>query len=89
MVDELKLIRDGDISELVINRPEKRNAFTDEMWSALPDLISSVDSDPAVKVLVVLGAGGRAVQALIFRNIGRGWVIQNGAVAAGSRLIMR
>lgn len=57
------LTRVGYIAELVIDRPDKRNALTDEMWAALPGLIEHVDADKSVKVLVIRGAGERAFSA--------------------------
>ncbi len=36
------------------------NALTTAMWAALPDLIGDAESDPAVRVLVLRGAGGQA-----------------------------
>jgi enoyl-CoA hydratase/carnithine racemase len=57
MTQALTLSRDGEIAELVINQPSKRNAMSYEMWEALPKLVAEVDSDESVKVLVVRGAG--------------------------------
>lgn len=63
MVDGLALMKDGDVAELVIDRPEKRNALTDAMWAAVPDILASVESDRGAKVLVIRGAGDRAFSA--------------------------
>lgn len=46
-----------DVATLTLNRPQKRNALTQAMWRALPEAIAAVEADPAVKVLVVTGAG--------------------------------
>lgn len=43
---------------LSINRPEKRNALTDEMYAELAQAIRSHEKDPAIKVLLLKGAGG-------------------------------
>jgi enoyl-CoA hydratase/carnithine racemase len=48
----------NDVATLMLNRPEKRNALTQAMWRALPDAVAAVEADPAVKVLVLTGAGG-------------------------------
>lgn len=53
----LRWERRGEIAELTIDRPEKRNAMSFEMWSQLPGLCAEVDADDAVKVLVVRGEG--------------------------------
>lgn len=47
----------GEVSRLVIDRVGKRNALTRAMWEALPGLLEPLAADPAVKVLVVSGAG--------------------------------
>lgn len=61
--DHLKLERSGDIAWLILNRPEKRNAITLEMWQRIPDLVTEVEEDQSVKVLVVRGADERAFSA--------------------------
>ncbi|WP_028935520.1 enoyl-CoA hydratase/isomerase family protein [Pseudonocardia spinosispora] len=57
MAVPLKLERSGEIAELVIDRPDKRNAMSFEMWAALPGIAAEVDADESVKVLVVRGSG--------------------------------
>ena len=52
--------RSGAIATLVLNRPDSHNAVRLGMYEALPALLSEVDQDPDVKVLVVRGAGQRA-----------------------------
>lgn len=54
---ELHLERHGDIAELVIDRPGKRNAMSYEMWSSVPALVAEADADASVRVLVLRGAG--------------------------------
>lgn len=54
----LQLRRRGGIAELVIDRPEKRNALTFEMWSALPGLVAEVEHDDGLALVVVSGRGG-------------------------------
>lgn len=44
------------MGHLVIDRPEKRNAFSDEMWSTLARLAQEADQDERIKVIVVRGA---------------------------------
>ena len=55
--------RTGEVATLVINRPEKRNAITYEMWRAIPGLVREVEEDPGVKVLVVRGVDATAFSA--------------------------
>ena len=51
---------DGPVATLTFNRPEARNAMTWEMYQALVDACDRADDDPAVRVLILKGAGGKA-----------------------------
>lgn len=54
--DDAFLIRhDGDRAELILNRPDKRNAMTESMWASLPGLLDTLAE--RCRVLVVRGAG--------------------------------
>ncbi|WBQ05240.1 enoyl-CoA hydratase/isomerase family protein [Kribbella sp. CA-293567] len=50
-------VRTGAVAHLVIDRVPKRNALTRAMWEALPGVLAELAADPAVKVLLVTGAG--------------------------------
>jgi enoyl-CoA hydratase/carnithine racemase len=54
---------DGPIATLTFNRPEARNAMTWEMYESLVAACDRVDQDPAVRVLVLRGAGEKAFVA--------------------------
>ena len=54
---------DGPIATLTFNRPEARNAMTWEMYEALVATCDRVDQDPAIRVLLFRGAGGKAFVA--------------------------
>jgi enoyl-CoA hydratase/carnithine racemase len=58
--EDLVVERDGAIATLVLNRPDSHNAVRLGMYEALPELLSEVDQDRDVKVLVVRGAGQKA-----------------------------
>jgi enoyl-CoA hydratase/carnithine racemase len=45
------------VATVCLNRPEKRNAVTSEMWIALGQACRQLAADPAARVLVVRGAG--------------------------------
>ncbi|MEU3397895.1 enoyl-CoA hydratase/isomerase family protein [Streptomyces filamentosus] len=49
-------VEDG-VATLVISNPAKRNAMTAGMWRALPAVLGRLAADPAVRVLVLTGAG--------------------------------
>jgi len=46
------------VATITIDRPHKRNAMTRAMWLELPRLLDGLAADPAVRVVVVTGAGG-------------------------------
>ena len=52
----VQLEKSGATARLLIDRTEKRNAFTMEMWEALPDLISDAVADPVVRVMELRSA---------------------------------
>ena len=45
---------------IVLRNPMRLNAVRLEMWQALPDAVRALDADPAVRVLVLRGAGEEA-----------------------------
>src|SRR5918994_5333898 len=54
---------DGAIAQLVLDRPDKRNAPTRAMWAAIAEHPAAVAADPEVKVLVLRGATPAAFAA--------------------------
>ncbi|MFT7125976.1 MAG: 2-(1,2-epoxy-1,2-dihydrophenyl)acetyl-CoA isomerase, partial [Candidatus Azotimanducaceae bacterium] len=55
--DDLLASLDNGIATLVLNRPDARNAMSDEMNTALQSLLADFELDPAVKCIVLTGAG--------------------------------
>jgi enoyl-CoA hydratase/carnithine racemase len=58
MSDDIHLELVGRRAELVLDRPDKRNAITRAMWDAIPNLVASVAEDARVRFLVIRGEGG-------------------------------
>ncbi len=56
MTRALCLERNGPVARLLIDRAEKKNAFNQEMWEALPDLVSRAMADSQVRVLILQSA---------------------------------
>jgi enoyl-CoA hydratase/carnithine racemase len=50
----------GGIGRITFNRPQARNAFTFAMYERLAQICAQADRDPAIKVLVLQGAGDKA-----------------------------
>ena len=57
MTDTVYYQRDGRIGQIVIDRPAKLNALTDEMLRALHEAIIAFDDDSQAWVGIVLGRG--------------------------------
>jgi 2-(1,2-epoxy-1,2-dihydrophenyl)acetyl-CoA isomerase len=49
--------RDGNVTTLSFNRPDKLNAFNDEITTVLLDLLGKAAVDPSVRVVVLRGTG--------------------------------
>src|SRR6476646_7285034 len=52
--------KEGGIGWMIFNQPEKHNAVSYEMWLAVPKIMADFEADPAVRVIVVTGAGEKA-----------------------------
>ncbi len=61
--DKLIAAKDGGIGRITFNNPERRNAISYEMWQAIPLALQDFGADPAIRVVVVSGAGGKAFSA--------------------------
>ncbi|MBE7638005.1 enoyl-CoA hydratase [Sneathiella sp. P13V-1] len=55
--DLLESVENG-IATLTFNRPEARNALTQEMYPVLMEALPRLGADPDVRVIVITGAGG-------------------------------
>jgi enoyl-CoA hydratase/carnithine racemase len=56
-IDEISVERDGGVVRLTLNRPDKLNAQTVEMWNYLARLGAELVADDSIRALVVAGAG--------------------------------
>jgi enoyl-CoA hydratase/carnithine racemase len=61
--EKLLLQKDGPIGWITFNQPEKRNAVSQEMWQAMPEYVAVLSSDPAIRVVILRGAGEAAFVA--------------------------
>jgi len=50
--------RDGYLLHLTLNRPDKKNALTFEMYLALIDAMQQAEQDESIRALLLSGAGG-------------------------------
>lgn len=51
------------VARITINRPEKRNTLSPEVVAELHQALADADGDPAVRVIVLTGAGDKAFSA--------------------------
>jgi enoyl-CoA hydratase/carnithine racemase len=53
---EVTLTRDGAVATVTLDRPERRNALSDALLTALGATLTELRDDPTVRVVVVTGA---------------------------------
>jgi enoyl-CoA hydratase len=51
---------DGSIGWVTFNNPSRRNAVSMDMWQAIPEIMDAFERDPAVRVIVLTGAGDKS-----------------------------
>jgi enoyl-CoA hydratase/carnithine racemase len=56
-VAHIEVERNGAVLHIAINRPEKKNALTAEMYDALSDALEHAEADPAIRVTLLHGRG--------------------------------
>ena len=56
--EDLRAEIDGGVAVITMNRPDRRNAFSQAMVSALGAVLAQVETDDAVGCVVLTGAGG-------------------------------
>src|SRR5215204_7303725 len=60
---EVRLVREGGVAKVIFDRPAARNAMTWRMYEQLGEICNQLHDDPAVRVAVFRGAGGKAFVA--------------------------
>ena len=58
MSEPIKIDREGAVQILRLNRPEKKNALTGEMYGAMAEALNAANGDEAIAVTVILGQPG-------------------------------
>jgi enoyl-CoA hydratase len=59
-VSVLERDRQGAVEVLTLNRPERRNALSGDLLAALNEAFAELETDDAVRAIVLTGAGDRA-----------------------------
>ena len=61
--ETLKYKTSGRIGLITFNRPDRMNAFNVRLCAELKDAVKKVDADPAIRVVLIRGAGRKAFSA--------------------------
>ncbi len=56
MSEQIEFRVDGRVAQIVINRPEKKNALSVAMYAALVDALRRADAERAVRVVLIRGS---------------------------------
>lgn len=60
----------GDVAELVLDRPERRNALTGPLVEEMAAALDRLSEDPAIRVVLVRGEGGTFCSGLDLKEFG-------------------
>ena len=55
--EQILVQKDGNLGWIRINRPERLNAFVDDMRDRLDDALQELDAEPSIRCVAVIGAG--------------------------------
>lgn len=58
--DRMVAEKDGGIGWMTFNNPERRNAISYEMRQAIVQILDDFEADPAIRVIVMKGAGDKS-----------------------------
>lgn len=53
----LEIERAGHVGTLWLNRPDKLNALSEDMWADIPEAVAEIDRDDEVRVIILAGKG--------------------------------
>src|SRR5512145_3049553 len=55
--EHLEIERDGHVATLWLNRPEKLNALSDDMWRDIPIAMTEIEDEDDIRVVILAGRG--------------------------------
>lgn len=73
MNEELRIDDDGGVRTLTLDRVAVRNALSIDLRRRLPEALTAADADPAVRVVVITGAGGHFCAGADIAGLDRDW----------------
>jgi enoyl-CoA hydratase/carnithine racemase len=59
----LRLEREGPFAWIIVDQRDKHNSLTEAMWRSIPKIVSEVDADENIRVIILRGAGDKAFSA--------------------------
>ncbi|MSO91746.1 MAG: enoyl-CoA hydratase [Acetobacteraceae bacterium] len=57
MSDHIIITREAGVMEIRLNRPDKKNALTRDMYAAIADAMDASNTDPGVRAIILTGTG--------------------------------
>jgi len=58
--DKMIAQKDGAVGTLIFNNPARHNAVSLEMWQACAEIMNDFSADPAIRAIIITGAGEKA-----------------------------
>jgi enoyl-CoA hydratase len=55
--EHLEIDKEGHVATLWLNRPEKLNALSEDMWADIPEAVAELDADQRIRVVILAGKG--------------------------------
>jgi enoyl-CoA hydratase len=55
--EHVEIEKDGHVATLWLNRPDKLNAMSEDMWVDIPEAVKDLDNDDHVRVIILAGRG--------------------------------
>ncbi|MGQ9721188.1 MAG: enoyl-CoA hydratase/isomerase family protein [Candidatus Jordarchaeum sp.] len=69
-LDTIKIEKEAGIGKIILNRPDKRNAISSEMFMDIGEAARIVSDDDEVKVVILMGAGKVFSAGIDFGSMG-------------------
>ena len=63
MLGQVRVEKKGSLAWIIFDHEKRRNALTAGMWEQIPPAVDDLDSDPAVRVILMRGSGNVAFAA--------------------------
>jgi methylglutaconyl-CoA hydratase len=82
----IEYVATDGVAKITLNRPDKRNAITAEMMSALRDALQRASHDSAIRILLIRGAGKDFCAGLDLGEVLKSADDESAALASARRL---